>query len=135
MAMKDWSFKSMNDKPGSIQSVDPLEILLFNKLKSTKLYSKLAKNMTWDEFQEYTFEDPTVSGGNGLKRYLKFICYDMCGRNVELSFIVNAESHDILKSLLLELTIVNKKVSCKRYTDNFHLAGDKSTDKRLYANL
>ena len=135
MAMKDWSFKSMNNKPGNIQSVDPLDILLFNKLKSTKLYSKLVINMTWDEFQQYTFEVPTVSGGNGLKRYIEFICYDMRGENVELSFAVNEESHDILKLLLLELTIANKKVSSKRYTDNFYLAGNKSTDKRLYANL
>lgn len=133
--MNNWSFKNNNNKPGKIYRVNPLDILLFNKFLSTKKYSELAKNMTWDDFTKFNFEDPIVSGGSGFKRYLKFVCYDMYGIIVNLRFIIDKTTHEVIQTIYLELAITNRKVTSKIYVDDFHLAGNKSTDQRLYANL
>lgn len=135
MAIENWSFKKNNSKPGNVHSVDPLDILLFNKFISSNNYNELAKNMTWEDFQNFIFEDPIVSKDKGLKRYITFICYDMYGKEVSLRFIVDSAAHQIIKTLHLELATINRKVTSKIYSDNFYIAGNKPTDQRLYASL
>lgn len=133
--MNNWSFKKNNNKPGEVHTVNPLDLLLFNKFLSSEKYRKLAKNITWDDFTKFNFEDPIVSGGNGLKRYLTFVCYDMYGITVSLRFIIDKTTHEVIQTIYLELAITNRKVTSKIYVDDFHLAGNKSTDPRLYAHL
>jgi hypothetical protein len=132
---ENWSFKKKNNKPGDVHSVNPLDILLFNKFRSLNKYSELARNMSWDDFIKFVFEDAIVSKGSGMKRYLTFVCYDMYSEEVSLRFIVNANTHEIIQTIHLELATINRQVTSKEYVDNFYLAGNKSTDHRLYASL
>jgi hypothetical protein len=135
VAIENWSFKKNNSKPGDVEIINPLDILLFNKFKSLGKYSELANNMTWGDFQKFNFEDPIISKAENFKRYITFVCYDMYGKEESLRFIVDSTSHHIINTLHLDLASINRQVTSKVYVDNFYLAGKKPTDQRLYASL
>lgn len=87
--MKDWSYKA-GEKNGVTREYSIIEITLFNRLLTSKLYKDIAKQIDLDVFIKSEYQ-VTIGKRKSLKRYLNFIWFDLLGEQVEVRIELNKE--------------------------------------------
>jgi hypothetical protein len=106
--MRDWSFVEKNECNDQGTRVDPILLVLFNKLVSTKRYINVVSNMSLDDFLTSRY-DVTPKRKITGKRYLEFFWNDLCGYQIELHFDINEATDDVVRDLYVDIQMKNRK--------------------------
>ena len=108
--MRDWSFVEKNECNDQGTRVDPILLVLFNKLVSTKRYINVVSNMSLDDFLTSRY-DVTPKRKITGKRYLEFFWNDLCGYQIELHFDIIYHIYFSSKALLANFLSLFVRVS------------------------
>lgn len=116
MVNKNWSYKTgqNNSKTKEYSHVD---ITLFNRLKTSKIYKHIASELDLNIFIESSYE-VTIEKRKNMKRFLNFIWYDLLGEQVEIRVEVNEETHIEFRILQNEILLNQRQSTNIPYSDS-----------------
>lgn len=125
----DWSFRKSNNTKSKVESIDPLSIALFNKMKTSKRYNDLVSEVSIETFLGADFEIFLKRKRSGI-RYIEFVWDDLCEKSIELRFDVDENTPKVVLDKYLQLQMVNRK-----FTKMHNLENQYYPDPRSMASI
>ena len=118
--MKDWSFKT-GQKNGQIIHYSQIQVLLYNRLMTSRLHVHLLDKIDLTQFLSATYE-MSVTKTRSNKRYLEFVWYDLYDEEVKIRVLVDENTELEFQSLHFDLLCSNRQVSNKVFSDPYYKA-------------
>lgn len=127
---RDWSYnKELLKQSSPVIHVEGLKIVLFNRLKTSKRYKDLVRNITLEKFLASDFEASLKRKTSGI-RYIMFVWDDLCEKPIELRFDINENTPKVISDKYIEMQMINRNFTkIHNWRNQYH------PDPRSMANI